>query len=93
MAQSVGAPGESARPNGGCRTARPLTYPAPGCLGAKFFQVRTHYPRSFVHLRAGRGTPRLMGEKKNKKGTELVLDLRGGLDHDIDDWNLARICF
>ena len=49
MAQPVGAPGESARPNGGCRTARPLTFPAPGCLGAKIFQVRTHgVPYTYV---------------------------------------------
>ena len=31
--------------------------------------------------------------RKNKKGTELVLDLRGGLDHEIGDWKLVGICF
>ena len=43
MAQPVGAPGESARPNGGCRTARPLTFVAGAQFLAKMIQGGVKY--------------------------------------------------
>ena len=73
MAQPVGAPGESARPNGGCRTARPLTFPAPGCLGAKIFQASTQYGScTYVPGRRGPVQPEV-----NQLGYLFFLDFVG----------------
>ena len=81
MAQPVGAPTESARPNGGCRTARPLTFPAPGCLGAKIFQGGTQYG-SYLY---GRGRVGPAQPEVNQLRYLFFLDLQGGLHHEIAD--------
>ena len=93
MAQPVGAPGESARPNGGCRTARPLTFPAPGCLGAKIFQVRSlRVSSTYV-----RGVVRPASSRRNKPPPEgkpprsaLFLIVRVEICADVSEIRMCR---